>query len=108
MGTRTLDEHIEITPGVSGGKPRIAGRRITVQDVVVWHEVMGKSADEIADEHDLSISDVYAALAYYFDHRTELDLAMRESEAFVEGLRQRTPSKLWQKLQALNPDAPKG
>lgn len=24
--------HIEVTPGVAGGKPRIAGHRITVQD----------------------------------------------------------------------------
>ena len=40
MATKTLDQHIEITPGVVGGKPRIAGRRITVRDVAVWHERM--------------------------------------------------------------------
>lgn len=96
---RLLDHHIEITPGVVGGKPRIAGRRITVQDIAVWHERMGRSADEIADEHDLSIADVYAALAYYFDHRAEIDEDLRQSEAFVEDLKRRTPSKLWQKLQ---------
>ena len=94
MATKTLNEHIEVTPGIAGGKPRIAGHRITVQDVVVWHERLGKSADEIATEHDLSIADVYAALAYYFDHRAELDEAMRESEAFVEMLQRQTPSKL--------------
>ena len=33
--------HIEITPGVCGGKPRIAGHRIKVQDIAVWHEIMG-------------------------------------------------------------------
>lgn len=38
----TLCGHIEITPGVAGGKPRIAGRRITMQNVVVWHERMGR------------------------------------------------------------------
>ena len=37
MVLRTLDEHIEISPGVLGGKPRIAGHRIAVQDVVIWH-----------------------------------------------------------------------
>ena len=36
-------EHIEITPGICGGKPRIAGHRITVQNIVVWHEQMGMS-----------------------------------------------------------------
>lgn len=94
-----LDQHLETTPGIAGGKPRIAGHRITVQDIVIWHERMGKSVDEIAAEHDLRIADVYAALAYYFDHRAEIDEALRSSEAFVESLRQETPSKLWKKLQ---------
>jgi uncharacterized protein (DUF433 family) len=58
MTTRKLDEHIDITPGVAGGKPRIAGRRITVQNVAIWHERMGKSADEIATEYDLTRADV--------------------------------------------------
>lgn len=96
MPPQTLDQHIEITPGVAGGKPRIAGHRITVQDIVVWHQRMGKSADQIAVEHGLTIADVYAALAYYFDHSEEIDESLRASEA--EGLCRKTPSKLWQKL----------
>jgi len=103
MSTRTLDEHIEVTPGVAGGKPRIAGRRITVQNVVIWHERLGKSADEIATEYDLTLADVYAALAYYFDHRTEVDESIRTGAAFAEALRERTPSKLIQKLAAREP-----
>lgn len=97
--TKTLDQHIEVTPGVAGGKPRIAGHRITVQNVVVWHEWMGKSADEIAAEYDLSLADVYAALAYYFDHRTEIERAIEDDETFVENLRQKTPSRLQKKLE---------
>jgi len=42
MSTKTLDEHIEITPGVAGAKPRITGHPITVQDIVIWHERLGK------------------------------------------------------------------
>lgn len=94
MATRTLDEHLEATPGVAGGKPRIAGRRITVQDIVIWHERMGKSADEIATEYDLELADVYAALTYYFDHRVEIDKAIRDGEEFAEELRKGMPSKL--------------
>ena len=41
----TLDQHIEATPGVAGGKPRIVGHRITVQNIAIWHERMGTSAD---------------------------------------------------------------
>ena len=90
--------HIEIDPQICGGKPRIAGHRITVANVVVWYERMGKSPDEIADEHDLWLAEVYAALAYYFDHREEIDRSLVEGEAFAEMLRQSNPSKVSQKL----------
>lgn len=89
----TVSGHIEITPGVVGGRPRIAGYRITVQDVVVWHERLGLSADEIATEYGLSLADVYATLAYYYDHREEIDRSPRADEAFVAELRRRIPSK---------------
>jgi len=69
-----------------------------VENIVIWHERMGKCADEIAAEYDLSLADVYAALAYYFDHRVEIDRSMEEGEAFVEELRRRTPSQLLEKL----------
>ena len=69
----TILAHVAVTPGVAGGKPRIAGHRITVQDIAVWHERLGLSADEIATEYGLSLADVYAALAYYYDHREEID-----------------------------------
>ena len=98
MASKTLDAHIEMTQGIAGGKPRIAGRRITVQNVVMWHERMGKSIDEISEEHDLDIADIHAALTYYFDHREEIDKTMRESDDLVASLRQSMPSKLYQKL----------
>ena len=100
MGAKTLDSHIAITPGVVGGKPRIAGRRISVQDIVVWHERLGKSADEIAAEYDLTLADVYAGLAYYFDHREEIDETMRQGDEAVEARKKQTPPLLRQKLQA--------
>ena len=93
-----LERHIEITPGVAGGKPRIVGHRITVQDIVIWHERMGFSADEIAAEHGLTLSDVHAALTYYYDHLAEIDESIRADEAFIAELRKMTPSKLPEKL----------
>lgn len=101
MPTKTLDQHIEMSPDIRSGKPRIAGRRITVADIVVWHEWLGHSADTIATEHDLTLADIYAALAdiyaalaYYYDHRTEVDERIRESQAFAEHLKQQILSKL--------------
>ena len=46
-----IAEHIEITPGVCGGKPRISGHRIKVQDIVIWHEKLGLSPDEIVSNY---------------------------------------------------------
>ena len=90
--------HIEITPGVAGGKPRIVGHRITVQDIVIWHERIGIVADEIATEHGLTLSDIYAALAYYYDHRKEIDEAIRTDETFIAELRRKTSSRLKDKI----------
>jgi len=100
MAVKTLDQHIEVTPGITGGKPRVAGHRITVHNIVIWHERIGKSADEIATECDLTLADIYAALAYYYDHRSEIDRDIEESRAFVKALRESAPSKLKQKLHA--------
>jgi uncharacterized protein (DUF433 family) len=90
----SLDHHIEATPGIAGGRPRIKGHRIRVQDIVVWHERLGRSADEIATEYDLSLGDVYAALAYYYDHRERLEEDIRDDEELAAEQRSRIPSRL--------------
>jgi len=86
--------HIAISEDVAGGKPRIAGHRITVQHIVICHERMGLSADEIASNHGVSLADVYAALTYYYDHRQEIDEAILADESYVVELRKRIKSKL--------------
>jgi uncharacterized protein (DUF433 family) len=68
-----LDKHIEITPEVRGGKPRIAGRGITVADIVLMHWRLGISLEEIAGKYDLPLAAVYAAMSYYYDHKREID-----------------------------------
>lgn len=88
----SLDQRIERTDGICGGKPRIAGHRITVQDIVVWHERMGQSVDEIASTYDLSLADVHAALAHYFAHREHIDQSIQESKAFVEKMKEQMSS----------------
>lgn len=93
-----FEKHIEVTPEVAGGKPRIAGHRITVQNVVVWHERLGMSADEIATEYGVTLADVFAALAYYYDHRGEIEQVIQDDAEVVAALRARIPSKLKEKL----------
>ena len=90
-----LTQHIEVTPGVLGGKPRIAGHRIRVMDIVVWHERRGLSPDEIVEIYpSITLADVHAALAYYFDHRAEMDASLQDADQVEVDLRARFPSRL--------------
>ena len=101
MTIPVLDKHIEIDPAVAGGKPHVRGHQITVQNIVIWHERMGQSVDEITSEYNLSLAEIYAALSYYFDHQDEVNTSIRESEAFVEEMKKRSRSALQQKLSNL-------
>ena len=56
------------------------------------------SADEIASEYGLTLGEVHAALAYYYDHRDVINAAIRSEEAFVADMQQLYPSKLKAKL----------
>lgn len=86
--------HITQTPGVCGGKPCIAGRRIRVQDVYVWHETVGMSAEEIAGEYNLSLAQVYAALTFAHENLDEIQKAIADEKAFVEDFMKNYPSKI--------------
>ena len=73
---------------------RIVGRRITVSDVATWFLQMGQTVDEIVADYDLSHAQVHAALAYYYDHRAEIDAREAADLAEAEALRQQYPPKL--------------
>lgn len=96
-------EHIEIVQGAGGPKARIAGHRIRVQDVAIWHEKLGMSVDEIVGQFpSISLADVHAALAYYWDHRDEIEAEIAEEEAFVAEFRKQYPEgPLQRKLKQL-------
>jgi hypothetical protein len=49
---------------------------------------MGMSPDEIVDAiPTLTLADVYAALAYYWDNRDEIERQIEEGRAFAEAYR---------------------
>jgi uncharacterized protein (DUF433 family) len=95
----SAQDRIARTPGVCGGKAVIAGHRIRVLDIVVLHEHQGMSADEIVSHFPtITLADVHAALAYYFDHLDEIRQEMHESQAAAEEFRRTHPSQLEAKL----------
>ena len=92
-------ERITRTPGVCGGKACIAGHRVRVLDVVVWHEHQGMTPDEIVSHiPSITLADVHAALTYYFDHIEEIQQEIRAERAFAEELRRSSPSLVETKL----------
>jgi uncharacterized protein (DUF433 family) len=87
-----IAKHIEQTAGVCGGKPRIAGTRIRVQDVVLLTE-QGNSPDEIVSAYPhLSLAAVHAALSFYHDNQEAIDQQINESREFVADLKDRSNS----------------
>ena len=84
-------------PAVRGGRPCIVGTGLRVSDIIMRqrHDLMDAAA--LARRFELSMGQVYAALAYYHEHKDEIDADIREWEAFdrqleEEGLvREETP-----------------
>jgi uncharacterized protein (DUF433 family) len=98
METPTGDR-IASTPGVCGGRACIAGHRVRVLDIVVWHEHQGMTPDDIVSHvPSLTLADVHAALAYYFDHMVAIQEEMRTERALVKEFRGNHPSLVEAKL----------
>ena len=89
-------EHIEIVEGARGPKPRIKGTGIRVKDVVDWYVGLGWSVSKILEEFPhLTPAGIHAALAYYWDHKDEMEAKWAADDAWVEEMMaQEPPSKL--------------
>jgi uncharacterized protein (DUF433 family) len=69
---------ISTDPNVRGGRPVLAGTGIEVTTVAIAHIVHQQSPSEFAAHYDVSLAQVYAALAYYYAHKPELDALMED------------------------------
>ena len=88
-----ISDHIVVTPGTCGGKPRIAGHRITVQNIAIWHVHQKMTLEQIVSDHDgITLSDVYAALAYYHDHHDEIEARIEHDRRLSAELEASQPS----------------
>jgi uncharacterized protein (DUF433 family) len=74
--------HITTNSQVMSGRPCIAGTRVRVMDIVGAYKA-GVSDDQLRDyfsSRRLTLSEIHAALAYYYDHQEEIDAAFSEDE----------------------------
>ncbi len=92
-----IAEYIAVKPGYCGGKPYVVGHRIKVQHIAVWHERMGMTPEEIVVTYpSLSLSAVFAALAYYHSHRDEIDFDIDADERYVAESKLKSDSSAFQ------------
>ena len=81
----------------------VAGVRISL-DSIVYAFNRGESPERILEEFPLldKVSRVYGAIAFYLDHRAEIDKYLEDTEREFEGsaipLEQANPA-LWEKIQ---------
>lgn len=85
LATRSLEGLIVKDRRLRGGRPVIAGTGVTVRTIVGYYK-LGYTPEETADELDLELAGVYAALACYHLHREEIEADIRaNSEESVLG-----------------------
>jgi uncharacterized protein (DUF433 family) len=84
----TSYEHIALD---DRGVPIIVGANTKVVEVVTLMQAHGLSPEEICHQlPHLSMGQVHSALAYYWDHKDEIDGDARRREEFAERMRRET------------------
>lgn len=77
---RTEYPHIVKVEGVCGGEAIIEGTRIAVWHIVGYYYKVGMSVEDILAEWNyLTPAQVFSALAYYHDHKEEIDRVREEN-----------------------------
>jgi uncharacterized protein (DUF433 family) len=66
------------------GIPRTINRRVKVKMIVQKHLFAGEPLWDIANHYGIELSDVHAALAYYYDNREQMDADFERSEALLK------------------------
>ena len=73
--------------------PLIAGTRVKVIELVLDHLAYGWSPEELHFQHPhLTMGQIHSALAYYWDHKAELDRDIERRLQLVDQLQQTLPS----------------
>jgi uncharacterized protein (DUF433 family) len=82
--------------------PTIAGTTMKVVELVLDHLAYGWSPEELHFQHPyLSMGQIYSALAYYWDHKAELDQDLERRLQCIDQLQQTTkPIPLAERLKA--------
>ncbi|MYE27428.1 MAG: DUF433 domain-containing protein [Chloroflexi bacterium] len=78
MNTIESIDLIYRNPDVRGGRPCIVGTGLRVIDIVMAMEFGQRSPAQMAEDYQVSLAQVHTALAYYYEHKDEIDEDIRE------------------------------
>ena len=77
------------------GVAYIAGTRIKVRHVAIERQAQRASVEQIQEAYPhLSLGQIYAALAYYYDHQEQVDAEIAEAARYAEEARAQNPNLL--------------
>lgn len=83
-------EYIEVD---ERGIAKLIGSRAKVRQVVVDY-LSGMSPGQIHEAYPhLSLAQIHAALAYYYEHREAIDAEIAESQRFADEMRAKHPNR---------------
>ncbi len=78
MSTEVVHPYIAYSKEIGNCRPIIAGTRTKVSNIIAYHK-LGLSPEELAREFPhLTLSQIYDALSYYYEHREEIDREIDE------------------------------
>lgn len=83
-----LETNLVRTPDVCGGRLRIDGTRMTVNQIVTLHN-HGSSAEQIVEQYPhRTLSEIYTVLAWYYANKGAFDEELAAEAAAEEQARQ--------------------
>lgn len=80
---------IVTNPNIRSGRPHIVGTTITVADIAIAKVFQMLDVDDIADYFDLPLAQVHAALAYYYEHKAEIDESIQERRKLAAEMKEK-------------------
>ena len=75
---------IEATPGICGGRARLAGSRVPVHRIARYHRLGYAPEEMLGVLNSLSLSQIYAALACALENPGEIEDSLREEDDTAE------------------------
>lgn len=95
--------HITYDPKIFGGRPNVGAHRVSIHDRVALHQ-RGETPERVAAAFGLTTLEVRAALAYFDNHREEIDRELVEDELAIARLASQEVFPLSEQLRKVGKD----